>query len=98
MVGPRKGSFLLPYIFIREIISPLYGNENKFCQKAGGIGMKKQSWLDKPWTWRGYLKFTGIVYALVIPVYVYYLFKLGLLDWDEVKTAAKGKLDSFRGK
>lgn len=52
---------------------------------------KKISWLDKPWTWRGYLKTCGIVYGICIPIYVWYLFKIGILDWDEIKDQVKKK-------
>lgn len=53
--------------------------------------MKKTSWLDKPWTWRGYFKLCGITYGIFIPLYVWYLFKIGLLDWDEVKEKVREK-------
>lgn len=46
--------------------------------------------LDKPWTTRGYLKFTGIVYVIcMISVGVWYL----KCYWDDVKDWFKKKFN-----
>ena len=35
----------------------------------------KTSWLDKPWTWRGYIKFTAVSYLIALPIlYAYYAY------------------------
>lgn len=59
---------------------------------------KIQNFLDAPLTYRRCLKITGVCYLVMIPVYIVWMVKAGILDVKECWSGIKGFFCNLKGR